>query len=285
MVEETNTRRRPRLGRSPAYPGIGLKLAVERVKQVRIALGNHPAHVDAVIDSWGLSPNGSIARLTVAALRYFGLLEFEGRGEDRKAKVSELALDILLREEGSRDWFNAIQEAALKPTIHKAIWEEYNGNLPEADRPLALELIRNRAFNDNSVGDFIRQFRGTLEFAQLTRSYDVSDEDSDRTASSEYQSGVVTLDHDTRTTGDHVKVDPAHDLRSLPLPISTGVWPTIQIPYPMTEGAWKEMIAVLKAMKGGIVTPSASALGSGQTSPSDDDSQPTSDSEVGVNDL
>ena len=270
MTNEMTSRMRPRLGRSPAYPAIGLELAVDRVRQVRAAIGNHAAHVDAIIAVWGLSPRGSISRQTVAALRYFGLLDFDGRGDDRQAKVSRLALDILLTEEGSREKLSAIQEAALKPTIHAAIWEEYRGSLPESDHSLELELIRNRGFNDNTVGDFIRQFKGTLDFAILTARMEPVDA-QDKSEESDERKPEESVERDEQFTDEQTEMNVGTDFRSIPLPVSTGEWPSIRLPYPMTEQSWKEMFTVLNAMKPGIVTPTVPKISSTKLSEDDVD--------------
>ena len=41
--------------------------------------------------------------------------------------------------------------------------------------------------------------------------------------------------------------------RVVPIPISGGQWPALQIPFPFTETQWDEMIEMLTAMKKGII--------------------------------
>ena len=48
----------------------------------------------------------------------------------------------------------AIREAALAPTIHQELWEEYNGNIP-SDATLRIEL-RKKKFTESAIEEFIR---------------------------------------------------------------------------------------------------------------------------------
>lgn len=265
MSDELATPRGSRLGRSPAYPGIGLEQAVERVKQVRGAQGSHFAHVDAVCDVWDLSPRASKARVTLAALRYFGLMDFEGRGQDRRAKVSQLGLDILFTEEDSAARAQSLQKAALNPSIHRAIWEEYQGELPDSDTSLKFALIRDRGFNDNTVGQFIGLFRQTLGYAGLTGTHsDLGESPSDAAPSEvDRDSSDANARHEE---GEDIRpravMSVSADLRQISIPVSTGEWPILHVPHPMTQQAWNEMVTVLEAMKPGLVVDSSTTLGS-----------------------
>lgn len=46
---------------------------------------------------------------------------------------------------------------------------------------------------------------------------------------------------------------PVSAFREIPIPISGSAWPSIKAAFPMSEEAWKQMIAVLNAMKPGLV--------------------------------
>ena len=41
--------------------------------------------------------------------------------------------------------------------------------------------------------------------------------------------------------------------RIVQLPLAGDIWAAIQVPHPMTEDEWEQMMAVLQAMKPGIV--------------------------------
>lgn len=42
-------------------------------------------------------------------------------------------------------------------------------------------------------------------------------------------------------------------VREVPIPIQGSAWPALKATFPMTEEAWTQMIAVLNAMKPGLV--------------------------------
>ncbi|HSS47520.1 MAG TPA: hypothetical protein VLX28_01115 [Thermoanaerobaculia bacterium] len=119
------------------------------------------APLEAVAHHWGYSPNSSAANRTIAALLAMGLLEVG----DRKARLTDRAVRILLDErEPSPEREQIIREAALLPRLHRKLWDRYRGEFP-SDSTLRLHLITEEGFNEGSVGDFLRVFRETLEFA------------------------------------------------------------------------------------------------------------------------
>jgi hypothetical protein len=65
----------------------------------------------------------------------------------------------------------AIQKAALNPTIHSDLyqeWVEKNGELPP-EHVMRRYLEKELDFNPKSVDDFVREFTETLEFAGLLK--------------------------------------------------------------------------------------------------------------------
>ncbi len=156
--------------RSPAYPAVNLKEAIDRAKAVYRHEKRAAAPVAVVSGHWGLDIKSSGALRLIAALKQFGLLVEEGSGEDRKVRLSDRALDILLAEsDESPDRIAAIKAAALSPKIHRMLWDSNNGNLP-SDATIKSHLVRKLEFNDAHVDKFIREFRSTIEFAKLESS-------------------------------------------------------------------------------------------------------------------
>ena len=39
------------------------------------------------------------------------------------------------------------------------------------------------------------------------------------------------------------------NIRTVQIPLTDSPWPTLQVPYPMSEDAWEEMLAFLALMK------------------------------------
>src|SRR3984957_20490168 len=80
--------------RSPAYPIIPLGAALERLAQFEAHFKRSSARPEKVGDAWNIKAKAHADRIT-AALRYFGLLEYQGAGKERSVVVSDLGRNYL----------------------------------------------------------------------------------------------------------------------------------------------------------------------------------------------
>jgi hypothetical protein len=154
--------------RSPNYPSIDLGTALTRVALFEKAAGRSRSPYDATASYMGFTPTSSSALRCVAALVSFGLLEEEGTGKDRRLWLSDLGRRAILSPDNSPQRAEALLEAALKPRLHRELWDRYEGRLP-ADDVLKSYLRIELNFNENSVGAFIDELRTTIEIAKLTQ--------------------------------------------------------------------------------------------------------------------
>jgi hypothetical protein len=157
-------------GRSPAYPSISLAKAVERLQTVidaGVARNAYPP--ETFYKLWEIGAQSSGARATMAALNHFGLVDYDGRGDVRKVKVSDLGVKIALdKVPGSPERVQALQLAALTPAIHSDLYQRYQNMLP-ADVVLATYLTRDRGYNLSTVESLIDEYKDTLAFAGLDK--------------------------------------------------------------------------------------------------------------------
>ena len=148
--------------RSPSFPFIGLREALDRARAFYEAEQRNAARPETAAAHWGYSSKSSGGKQTIAALRSFGLLE-----GDSLVKLSGRALRIVLDDRGpSEERERLLQQAALLPPIHARLWERYGAELP-SPQTLKLSLILDEGFNENSVDDFLTEYRETLEYARL----------------------------------------------------------------------------------------------------------------------
>lgn len=160
-MDETGSSQRRKV-RSPSFPFISLREAVDRARAFYEAEQRNAARPETAAAHWGYSPKSSGGKQTIAALRAFGLLE-----GDTLVKLSGRALRILLDErQGSEERERLLKQAALLPPLHSRLWERYGADLPSA-QTLRLSLILDEGFNENSVDDFLTEYKETLEFARL----------------------------------------------------------------------------------------------------------------------
>ena len=148
--------------RSPSFPFLGLREALDRARTFYEAEQRNAARPETAAAHWGYSAKSSGGKQTIAALRAFGLVD-----GDALVKLSGRALRILLDErEGSEERLRLVQQAALMPPVHARLWERYGAELPSS-QTLRLSLILDEGFNENSVDDFLTEYRETLEYARL----------------------------------------------------------------------------------------------------------------------
>ncbi len=253
-AQEAPSRRR---GRSPNYPGIDLKLALDRARTLWTQEHHNPTQKAVVIGHWGYSAKSSGGAITFGALKRFGLLEDAGEG---KVRLTPRAQGILLAEREGRTDHVAIREAALQPSLHRELWDEYGSN-PVSRESMKYKLMTEKGFTANGAEEFLAEYKRTVAFAGLlsddpgTVSPPGEDTPRDETK------GLLpppTLEREQApyTSAGAVAERPKQTVQ---VTYSPDEWALIEARFPMSEKDWEAMIALLQAMKVGLVAPPGSA--------------------------
>lgn len=150
--------------RSPNYPAVGLREAVERIKKLIEKDGKAGTSPHLVPTHIGFASAHGAAMSVVAALKKFGLLEASG---DRLAPTQR-ALEIYNLPENDPRRIQALKDAALSPPIYKELVEQHRESGFPADDTLQSELATYKGFNRNAVAGFVKDFKDTLNFAGLS---------------------------------------------------------------------------------------------------------------------
>lgn len=147
--------------RSPSFPFISLREAVDRARVFFREEKQHAAPPEVAVAYWGYSSlKSSGGPRTVAALRAFDLME----GDDR-IRLTNRALALLRDDTSPAEKRRLLQEAARLPQAYRVVWDEYQADLPsDANLGSFLERI---GFNPEAVVGFLRNYRETLRFAGL----------------------------------------------------------------------------------------------------------------------
>jgi hypothetical protein len=165
--------------RSPAYPFISLEKAINRARELYRHDNRHASPVAAAIKHWGFAEKSSGGQQTIAALKQYGLLADDGSGADRRVKLTDRALSILLDEvENSPEKSKAIRDAALAPKLFAEMFNKWGAELPSPET-MRTFLRRDKGFNDEVLGVVIRAFKDSVSFAKLGQSDKVADDDLD----------------------------------------------------------------------------------------------------------
>ncbi len=161
--------------RSPSYPAISLKSAIDRLERFEKTFGRHPAPFAKVGMAWGINEGSSQSNSILAALKSFGLLEYKGSGSDRTAQISEQGRTYL-RAQQDEIKKEIIKRAALKPKAMATFWQLWGADRPPD--PICLDqLVRKYAFNDKAAPNFLRAYDETIAYAGLTNSDKVDESD------------------------------------------------------------------------------------------------------------
>ena len=240
--------KRPK-GRSPSYPAVDLETAIHRARQLYEKERQHPAPVATVAGHWGYKSLNGPAALTLAALKKFGLVEDEGSGDARRARVSDLAVGILAHPDDAQRRA-AIQDAALRPPIHREMWEKYGDSLP-SDAALRWELTRDRGFTETGASEFIPEYQSTVAFAQLGGRVSLSTQASDRGSDDDGYERHPEVELVGRSPRQRRMTSEV--ARSFPIPLPGGATVVVEGEFPITEQDWALFMAVLNAMKPGLV--------------------------------
>ena len=172
MTEPQDDPDKARKERSPSFPFISLRKAVDRVKEMADAHKKNQARLPVVGSTWGYAPKSSGLLQTVAALKAYGLIDDIGAGADRKIQITDLGWKILHDErEGARE--GAIKEAALKPRLIVEYVSQWVPDRP-SDAHCMSELQLDRGFNEAAANTFLSVFDKTVEFAGLKKSDSLS---------------------------------------------------------------------------------------------------------------
>jgi hypothetical protein len=189
-------------------------------------------------------------------------------------------MEILLNPEPE----DALRSAALRPALHKEMWEKYGTELP-SERNLRYQLMR-QGFTESGVADFLKVYRDTVMFAGLDETDErrddkgsegeaLGDDSPDSTAF--YPPRVASHPDEVararraapqieegghRTPLPHAVAHPyaapqapPSGLR-IPVPLVGGMEVVyVEGNFPITEQAWGQLMTMLSAMKPGLVKP------------------------------
>ncbi len=149
--------------RSPNYPAIGLRAAIEKVRLLYDADKRAGAPVDAALRHMGFSTKHGQALAVLSAVKKYGLVE-ESSG---RIVPTQRAVDLLNFPDQDARKIRAIRDAALGPEIYRELYEQYKSTGIPSEETLRAELIADKGFNPNAVEDFIRDFKETLIFSGI----------------------------------------------------------------------------------------------------------------------
>jgi len=146
--------------RSPGYPSIGLKQAIEIVKKIYDKVRRNPIDRESAAKEVGYSGMTGAAAKMLSNLTHFGLIEKAGKGDLR---VSEIAVEALYGHPESKKRA-AIWETAFAPELFAQIRERHpDGFVSE----IALRnLLKREGFAEIAITPAVNSYLNTYTFLQ-----------------------------------------------------------------------------------------------------------------------
>jgi len=236
--------------RSPNFPAIDLEDALELAWKLYAAekLAYAPLLV-IVTTHWGFGARSSAWKLRTAALGAFGLLDTQGEGDERQAKISELARRILLDQvPNSPDRAAALRAAALKPLMHQELQTRWPSQLA-SDATVTTYLTMDRGFTEKGARSFLAQYRSTIAFAGLAGpdSSPAPESGGEDLLAEQAEPDQVGLAPTAR------KRPLQAGVRELPITLPSLNVATLSVPIPMTSGDYDYLKTALETLRAALV--------------------------------
>lgn len=154
--------------RSPSFPFIPLKTAVERLTAFEEHHKRSPVPSDRVGPAWGMKPKTSQAAQTLAALKAYGLLETH-RGDGGRAIVVSDDGRTYLRAQQDSIKQEVLRRSALRPKQIETYWRDWKDDRP-ADAACLDALVLRGGFSQDGAEKFLRVYDATIDYAGLSGS-------------------------------------------------------------------------------------------------------------------
>jgi len=255
--------------RSPSFPSINLEKALERAQRLWDIAGKHPAPLESAMKSWGYAPRSSGGLQTIGAMKQYGLLEDKGSRAARQLILTKAAQELLVygTDKDSTEWRERARDAALRPKIHRLLWDKYEGSLP--DDSIMLPFLKlDLGFSDDAASGMLKGLRATLAFAKVAEGGDtVSEDEQDTDEFGDGNGSGSAKDFDLMTSvfaptapnpeapSGTSEAPKAQKQRAVQVTYSPTAWALVQAPFPLSETDWEAMMRVLEGMKPGLVQP------------------------------
>lgn len=159
--------------RSPQFPFIPLEKAVARAREFESAYHQNPARASSAVKTWSYAEKSSGGIQTIAALVAYGLMEDEGSLDNRRLKLTPLAMTIL-KDARAGAAAAALKVAALKPKVLSELWGAWGGTRPP-DHDCISTLVLDMKFSDEAAARLLSVYDSTILFANLGESDKLAD--------------------------------------------------------------------------------------------------------------
>jgi hypothetical protein len=146
--------------RSPEYPAISLKEAIDRVKMVYDRDYQTPLPRQVIAERMGYKGLSGASLPILSALVKYGLLE--GRADE--TQVSDLAVSLIAHAPGTSERMDALKQASVRPEL----FAELESRFPDGktSHSTMRSYLLTRKFIPSAADAAIRAYRDTKQLVQ-----------------------------------------------------------------------------------------------------------------------
>ena len=177
--------------RSPNFPCISLRAAADRLAALDKYFGRHPAPLTKIGLAWGLKENSDQALQFLSAMRYYGLVDYQGDPPTRQAVITEPGRTYL-RAQQETVRHQIMCQAALRPRMIRKLWETWGPDRPP-DPVCTDALIIHNGFSDRGAQIFLKIYDDTIAFAELARSDKIDLDENGDDANNDHELPTLVL--------------------------------------------------------------------------------------------
>jgi len=238
--------------RSPNYPGIDLEECVQVLAPLYQGVSRGQFTPADAAKAWGYNSTGGPVKIRLASLRQFGLLDGK-KGEN--PRLSNHALTLILRNQASREYQQAIREAAEAPSLFAELNASMHAAAPDA---LRQHLIVERGFTDEGANRFIEVFRSTIALANPPEYGNMEGQDSDNSSQDDEEQRDMPPPSPPPPPPPYPGAPVPEGSMTIPVNFAPDKVGTVTLPINMTEGDWERLDRILTAYRPDKTVPAQS---------------------------
>lgn len=160
--------------RSPEYPAIGLREAIEKIGKIYQKDYQNPLPKQVIATHMGYKGLSGASLPVVAALSKYGLLE--GRGDE--TRVTDLAVAIIAHPRGTAERTEAIRQAAALPELFAELDRRFQSG--KASDQAIRSFLMTQKFIPSAADAAIRAYRDTKSLVETEAEEYSGDSESEK---------------------------------------------------------------------------------------------------------
>lgn len=154
--------------RSPSFPYINIKEAVDLLQRLFNKIQMSPVNVIDAYRAIGISTNSSTSNRSLSTMISYGLLkDLGGSGEDKKIAVSELGRKICV-DQRQKEKLSYYRQAVLNDDMMEQVFTYWRDGLPKDDNTIESSLKVDFGFaTDRAATRFREVLKENFRYAEL----------------------------------------------------------------------------------------------------------------------